>query len=187
MQEIATDTLERAGDGDLQAFNEIYRSSAGFVYSIALRMARNTADAEEITQDVFVKAYKNLKAYEGRSSFKTWIYRIAMNTAINFCKKRSAEFKKRELREREPSPGVVSNEAEKNLFKEDAEKKLGELLGCLNEDQRACILLREIEGLDYRQIADVLKIELNTVRSRLKRAREAMIAYARQGGVKDEL
>lgn len=187
MQERSADILERAKGGDLRAFREIYESSSGFVYSIAVRMARNTADAEEITQDVFVKIHKGLRKYEGRASFNTWIYRITVNTAINFCRRRSAEMKKREHFENAGEAGVAEHGAEKNLLKEDAERKLGELLAGLNEDQRACILLREIEGLDYRQIADVLKIKLNTVRSRLKRAREAMVACVRREVVKNEL
>ncbi len=187
MEEISKDILERAKDGDLRAFHEIYKSSSGFVYSLAMRMIQNTTDAEEVTQDVFVKIYKSLKQYEGRSSFKTWIYRITMNTVINFCKKRSSDQKKKNELLAEKQDVHSENQAKKNLMQETTEQALKEILVCLNEDQRACILLREIEGLDYQQIADTLKINLNTVRSRLKRARETMIIFARQKGVQNEM
>lgn len=187
MEEISKDVLDRAKDGDLRAFHEIYKSSSGFVYSLAMRMIQNTTDAEEVTQDVFVKIHKSLKQYEGRSSFKTWIYRITMNTVINFCKKRSADQKKKNALLAEGQDVYSENEAKKNLSQQTAEETLKEILIALNEDQRACILLREIEGLDYQQIADTLKINLNTVRSRLKRARETMIVLARQKGAQNEM
>ncbi len=187
MQEITSEHVKKAAGGDLRAFETIYRQCAGFVYSVALRMTRNTADAEEVTQDAFLKVYRSLNRFENRSSFKTWVYRIAMNSALDFCRRRSAEAGKRVEFESQDHAGASSPEALSSLAREDAKKKLEQFLETLNEDQRACILLREVEGLNYREIADVLDININTVRSRLKRARETMTMYAKRGVIKNEL
>lgn len=181
MYDISNDLVMRAAGGDMTAFEEIYKATAGFVYNVALRITNNPSDADEVTQDVFVKVHKNLRDFGFRSAFKTWIYRIAANTALNHCKWRS----RREKGNVEYDPAVHDIAAPDNTIaegdKEDAEKKVAALLEVLDPDQRACIVLREIEGLDYKAIADSLKMNINTVRSRLKRAREKLVAAGRKG------
>ena len=86
MQEIERDLIEKAARGDKKAFEEIYCLSSGYVFTLALRVTNNREDAEEAAQDVFVRIYKNLKKFQFKSSFKTWIYRIAINTGINYIK-----------------------------------------------------------------------------------------------------
>ncbi|MBN1688434.1 MAG: RNA polymerase sigma factor [Candidatus Omnitrophica bacterium] len=184
MKEIPDVVLEEAAGGSLAAFEEIYKSASGFVYSVALRVIQDRADAEEVTQDVFIKVYKHLSSFESRSSFKTWLYRITVNTALNYTKKIQKERLRRRNDERILENQEVPAEAENRLDQEDKEKAVQVLLSTLNPDQRACIVLREIEGLDYAQIASALGINLNTVRSRLKRAREALMAQARKGVMK---
>ncbi len=168
----------KAARGDMAAFEEIYKTASGFVYNVALRITNNPNDADEVTQDVFVKVHKNLRDFGFRSAFKTWIYRITANTALNHCKWRG----RREKGNVEYDPAVHDIAAPDCAIAEvdsgDSEKKVAALLEVLDPDQRACIVLREIEGLDYRTIADTLKININTVRSRLKRAREKMMAAA---------
>lgn len=83
MLDIAKDVLERAAKGDMPAFEQVYKSAGNYVYNLALRITRNSADAEEVTQDVFMKIFHHLKNFQFRSTFKTWVYRIAVNTAIN--------------------------------------------------------------------------------------------------------
>ena len=176
MPDISKELVIKAADGDMEAFEEIYKAACSFVYNVALRVTNNRDDADEVTQDVFVKIFNNLKSFGLRSSFKTWAYRIAVNTAINHCKKRAGY----ERGKVEYDPAVhdvqVQNEASQGFDKEESEKKIDLLLKMLDPDQRACIVLREIEGLDYRSIADTLNININTVRSRLKRAREKLLA-----------
>jgi RNA polymerase sigma-70 factor (ECF subfamily) len=178
MSDISNDLVMKAAHGDMAAFEELYKASSGFVYNVALRITNNPSDADEVTQDVFVKVHKKLGDFGFRSAFKTWVYRITANTALNHCKWRLRREKGNI--EYDPavhdvaSPGGSGGEDER----EDARKKLDALFGALDPDQRACIVLRELEGLDYRAIADTLKININTVRSRLKRAREKLIAAA---------
>ncbi len=95
MKDIALDVLERASAGNMDAFEEIYRATSSFVYNVALRVTRNSANAEEVTQDVFMKIYRNLKGFQFRSAFKTWVYRITVNTAINRYRKSNKEEKDR--------------------------------------------------------------------------------------------
>ena len=182
MPDISNDLVMKAAHGDMAAFEEIYKATSGFVYNVALRITNNSNDADEVTQDVFVKVHKNLKSFAFRSAFKTWIYRIAANTALNHCKWRG----RREKGNVEYNPVVHDITAPEGAIaeddKEDAEKKIALLLEVLDPDQRACIVLREIEGLDYRAIADTLKININTVRSRLKRARQKLMTFKGQKG-----
>ncbi len=170
----------RAGAGDLRAFESIYQRTAGFVYSLAFRVTNRKHDAEEVVQDVFLKVHKHLRNFKFESSLKTWLYRITVNTALNTAKKRS-RVTSREVEEIFEDPATVTQAyGAKGLEAEEAEKKLHGFLEQLNPDQRACILLREIEAMNYQEIAESLGININTVRSRLKRAREALMALGKK-------
>jgi RNA polymerase sigma-70 factor (ECF subfamily) len=179
MVDISNEIIAKAIEGDMSAFEEIYRSASGFVYSVALRVTGNRSDADEVTQDVFVKVHHSLRDFGFRSSLKTWIYRIAVNTAINHHKRLARHSDRRVDLETEMLPGQGREKIDEMSDKEEAERKVSVLLGSLDADQRACLVLREIEGLDYKEIARTLSINLNTVRSRLKRAREKLIGVAK--------
>lgn len=176
MQEIERELITRAGLGDMGAFREIYQRSSGYVYTLAYRVVNTKHDAEEVTQDVFLKIHRSLSSFKFEASFKTWLYRIAVNTALNHAKKRS-RVTTREVEEIFEDPATVTQpEAGQRIEAEETNDQLKVLLDQLNPDQRACIVLREIEGLDYEGIAASLGININTVRSRLKRARETLMA-----------
>jgi len=176
MQEIERELITRAGQGDMAAFRDIYQRASGYVYTLAYRVVSTKHDAEEVTQDVFLKVYHSLASFKFEASFKTWLYRIAVNTALNHAKKRS-RVTMREVEEVFEDPSTVTQaEGGRRLEAGEAENQLKVLLDQLNPDQRACIVLREIEGLDYQGIAQSLGININTVRSRLKRARETLMA-----------
>ena len=180
MQEIERELILRAGQGDLGAFREIYQRVSGYVYTLAYRVVNKKHDAEEVTQDVFLKIHKNLGSFKFESSFKTWLYRISVNTALNHAKKRS-RVTTREVEEVFEDPSTVTQpDAGRRLEAGETEQQLKFLLDQLNPDQRACIVLREIEGLDYQGIATSLGLNINTVRSRLKRARETLMALGRK-------
>jgi RNA polymerase sigma-70 factor, ECF subfamily len=182
MEDIPRDIIEQAQAGNMDAFERIYRASAGLVYSVALRIVNNKADAQEVTQDVFIKIYHNLKDFEFRSSFKTWAYRITVNTALNACKKISKEADRMQDFDSVIDTQIASVDAKKEMIQQEertqAKAKIESLLTMLNPDQRACIVLREIEGLSYDEISKALRININTVRSRLKRARLALIVHS---------
>ncbi len=177
--DIATETLELASRGDIGAFEQIYKTTSGFVYNVALRVTRDKEDAQEVTQDVFMKIYRNLKSFRFRSSFRTWVYRITVNTAINRYRKSLRENKGRTGYD-EAGHNIYSAPAEPVPMQQAEDKAaLDNLLQQLNPDQKTCIILREIEGLSYKDISAALRIPVNTVRSRLKRGRETLLQYTK--------
>lgn len=180
MQEIERELITRAGQGDAGAFREIYQKASGYVYTLAYRVVNTKHDAEEVTQDVFLKLYHSINSFKFEAAFKTWLYRITVNTALNHAKKRS-RVTTREVEEIFEDPATVTQpDAAKEVEAGETKGQLKLLLDQLNPDQRVCIVLREIEGLDYQGIASSLGININTVRSRLKRARETLMALGQK-------
>lgn len=185
MQDISRHIIEKAVSGDIDAFEEIYKTFSSAVYTAAFNITRNEQDAKEATQDVFINVFRKLRHFKFESSFGTWIYRITVNTAINIYKSRARYRQKTDTVEN--IEDIADNNVaagREDIDKEYAATKVTGLLGILSPEHRSCIVLREIEGLDYQEMAEVLKIPLNTVRSRLKRAREALIAYCRKEGLR---
>lgn len=186
-QEVDEKIIRKAASGDLDAFELLYRSFSDFVYRVAYRIVQNRPDADEVTQDVFLKLYDHLKDFKSRALLSTWIYRVTVNTALNFAQRSSRERARREEDGWAVERQSVPAEAPLKMERAEAEAALGKLLERLSPEQRACLVLRELEGLDYRAIAEVLNIKINTVRTRLKRAREALAELTRKGVVSREL
>jgi RNA polymerase sigma-70 factor, ECF subfamily len=184
MLNIPDETVRMAAGGDIGAFEEVYKASSGYVFSVAYRVTGNRQDAEEVTQDVFVKVYRKLGSFAFKSAFSTWIYRIAMNTAINLYRKRSKERGKNLSFDDAIGTETSSCEGDagKDMERKDNEKLVMSMLDSLTEGQKACVILRDIEGLKYEEVADALGINLNTVRSRLSRAREKLVDLYGKGG-----
>ena len=185
MEGIPKDILIQASEGNVEAFEKIYRATSDFIYNVAYRITNHSEDAQEVTQDVFLKIYKNLKGFRFQSSFKTWIYRIAINTAINTYKRKSKELSRRVEYNDDIELKYAYNPTKESIDKGSNEELVKSMLNILNVDQRACVVLRDIEGLSYKEIADALNVNINTVRSRLSRARETLLTY-RQRGVVDK-
>ena len=181
------DLITKAAEGDMSAFEKIYRETSSFVYSVALRVVRNAAEAEDVTQEVYIRVHRNLKGFGFRSAFKTWLYRITMNAALNACKRHEREAEKRVYDESVLEQASVEPEQAKPMEQNDRGDKVAMLLDRLNPEHRACIVLREIQGLSYEEMADALHININTVRTRLKRAREALMERGRKEVGSDEL
>jgi len=180
MQDISREIISRAAQGDLNAFETIYKAYFNIVTNVALRVVNRLEDAEDIAQEVFMNIYHNLKNFRFESSLKTWIYRAAVNTAINHSKKTSRH-RDRTVEYTEalnaPNPG---EDARQKIDAQSHEKIVQTLLNAVSPEQRACIVLRSIEGLSYQEIAATLNIPINTVRSRIKRARETMLALRKE-------
>lgn len=185
MQDIPHNILIQASNGDMEAFEMIYRATADFVYNVAYRITHNREDAQEVTQDVFVKIYRKLSEFRFRSSFKTWLYRIAVNAALNKYKGRSRDFARRADYDDSITTGPAGGQTTPFIDREDNEALIESMLSALNPDQRACVVLRDIEGFSYKEIAESLNININTVRSRLKRAREALLNLRHKGVMKN--
>ena len=180
MQDIPDDILINASQGDVRAFEEIYKATAGFVYNVAWRIVNNREDAQEVTQEVFLIIYRKLKDFRFESSFKTWVYRVTANCAVNFAKKTAKTKNKMVPYDDALTAGAVFNEAKALLDKEHHAEIVDGLLKAVNPEQRVCVVLRNLEGLSYQKIAETLNININTVRSRLKRAREKLLALKKE-------
>lgn len=177
---LSEDVIERASNGDVDAFRDLYDAYSGFVFNVALRITRYREDAKEITQEVFVIVHNKLKGFRYRSSLRTWIYRITINTALNYIKKHS-RIKHRTVEYDDAlGNGLSRDYMAEQAAREHNEGLINRLLGFLTPEQRVCIVLRNMEGLSYGEMAKVLNIDINAVRSRLKRAREKLLSVRKE-------
>lgn len=169
--------ITRFRNGDQSAFEEIVLASQDRIYNVCRRMLGNAHDAEDAAQDVFLKAYQAISRFEPGASLATWLYRIAVNTCIDYKRKPFFEslFKRSDEGEEimidppseQPSP-------ERLVESKQIEQTLQKSLGKLSDKLRTAIILKEIEGLSYEEIAEVLEISMGTVKSRIARAREEL-------------
>jgi len=160
-----------------EEFESIYNRSADMVYNVALRITGNPYFAEETVQEVFLKVFKNLARFEYRSNITTWIYRITVHTAINIAKSRSRTKRIFEVID-EQIESILSNpndNVEKRAEQKSRDEFVRKMLDSLEPRYRSYIVLREIEGLSYEEISKIMKKNINTVRTRIKRAREQLI------------
>ena len=175
--------VEQCRRGDSAATERLILRYQNRIYNAILKMCGNADDAAELTQDTFVKVIENIDKFEGRSSFYTWAFRIAVNLTLNYCQ-RKARVGFRSLDAEDDEKDSQAKQVLKKFLADDsspdpavvaANKELCKIavrtLMKLGDEQRAVVVLRDIEGMNYAQIAEVLDIELGTVRSRLSRAR----------------
>src|SRR3954465_9442784 len=185
-REVDQQLVVRAQQGDKRAFELLVTKYQRKLGRLLSRLVRDAAEVEDVTQEAFIKAYRALPSFRGDSAFYTWLYRIAINTAKNYLVA---------MGRRAPTTTGFDNEEAEN-FKDaeqlrDATTPENELLGkqiattvnkamdALPDDLRTAITLREIEGLSYEEIADVMNCPIGTVRSRIVRAREAIATELR--------
>ncbi len=171
----------KAVKGDSVAFEQIVSKYEKLVYSICYRMFNNREDAMDCTQDTFIKVFKNMEKSIGKGSFKSWICTIATNTCLDELRKRNkkkivsidAHFNddtdnvKMEIPDTDPTPLDT-------LLNTESASILKEAINSLSEEDRAIIILRDIEGLSYDDIATSLNLSLGTVKSRLSRTRKKL-------------
>lgn len=168
--------LERHRQGDGQAFRELYREFEGMVYNLALRMSSNPADAEDITQETFIRAYRHLKKFKGKSSLKTWVFRIALNCSNTRLGRRGRRLAHR-VDDSESELERLADEGrspEERALATDLSAAVRVGLDHLPSRYREAVLLRDFEGLDYAEIAEVLGVRIGTVRSRIARGRQQL-------------
>lgn len=179
MNDISVDVIKRAASGHLASFEQVFRAYSPSVYSVAYRMVRQHEDAEEVTQSVFLTLFESLQVFRFESSLKTWVHRITVNTALNFLK-RIARERQKVRRYAAEAPRVAPSNAESGIEREAKITRVQAMLECLPIDQQVCLVLRTFEGMKYHEIAEILELNLNTVKARLKRARETLLARARE-------
>ena len=177
-KEIDLGLVKRAKSGDYQAFDLLVLKYQSRLISTAFKFVKDVQIAEDIVQDSFIKAFNALESFREDSSFYTWIYRITVNTSKNFLvsKKRKSELLNSDLSEEasyEVEP-VETYSPEDLLQATQLKKVITETIDQLGEDTRTALTLRELDGLSYEQIADVVNCPVGTVRSRIFRGREVI-------------
>jgi len=166
-----------ARDGDLAAFESLVRRHQVAVYRVALRMLGSEADAEDVAQETFVQAWRSLARFRGHSALGTWLYRIATNRALNAlaARRETASLDDSAIVALADPAGTLADPAE-TLERRERLRAVTEGLLMLAPEQRALLVLRELEGLSYAQIAEVLTISPTAVKGRMHRARLALVA-----------
>lgn len=180
--------VQAARSGDQGAFETLVKANQAMAYQLAYRMTGNPEDAADLTQEAFLNAWRGLSAFDGRSSFSTWLYRLTSNACIDFLrreKRRSTLSLTLEADEEESRQTEVSDERwspEALLDRQESLQAVRRALGQLSDEHREVLLLRELEGLSYREIAQALGLEEGTVKSRIARARLALRDFLLQSG-----
>jgi RNA polymerase sigma-70 factor (ECF subfamily) len=177
---VDAEIVARVQRGDKAAFDLLVLKYQHKVAKLVSRYLRDSAEVQDVTQEAFIKAYRALAGFRGDSAFYTWLYRIAINTAKNFLVSQGR---------RPPSSDVDVDTAEvlesagelrevatpeRNLLRDEIAERVQSAIDGLPEDLRAAILMREIDGLSYEDIAQAMDCPIGTVRSRIFRAREAI-------------
>ncbi len=178
--------VQLAQRGDPAAFDALVRRYQHKVVKLVLRYVRDPAEAEDIAQEAFIKAYRALPRFRGDSAFYTWLYRIAINTAKNVLAARgrspvSYDIDK-DSDEASPMESYMKDTAtpEALAMTDEIRSTVNQAIDQLPEDLRTAIVLRELEGLSYDEIAQAMSCPVGTVRSRIFRAREAIDARLRE-------
>jgi RNA polymerase sigma-70 factor (ECF subfamily) len=162
--------VARCRQGDLGAFEEIYKAHAGRLYSLAFRMLGNGADAEDQLQEIFLAAHRKLESFRGDAALGTWLYRLAMNQVLDYVRSRAA--RTGQVTDGLDDASVLADAsghrlADRAIDRIDLERALGELPdGC-----RAAFVLHDVEGLEHKEIAHVLGIAEGTSKSQVHKAR----------------
>jgi RNA polymerase sigma-70 factor (ECF subfamily) len=167
-----------AQSGEIRAFNRLVLRYRSRVVELAMRYTRNTADAEDATQETFIKAYRGLKHFRCESAFYTWLYRIASNCARNLLKVRARDLLNRAVDFPDDNAAHLSSRLqeletpEELMLTDDIRGTVNAILERLSHEHRTVITMREIDGLSYQDIAAAMSIPVGTVRSRVFRARD---------------
>jgi RNA polymerase sigma-70 factor (ECF subfamily) len=160
--------------GDETAFREIYDRFAPMVFNLCLRLAGDPTLAQDLSQEVFLRVFKGLPRYRGGSSLKTWIYSITLNHCRGRLGRRSLELEDWDAQRWSRGPVDPGNSPEQDLLARDGERRIAAALLALPVRFREAVVLRDLEGLSYEEIAAVLRVRTGTVRSRIARGRERL-------------
>ena len=171
--------VQKSNKGDLNAFNELVLRYEGKVFSIAYRFMGNHADAGDLAQETFIRLYQSLASFRGDSSFATWLFRITANACRDELRKRQRRrsISMDEMIAASPANVPVADSTyspEEAVQRNEVQRQVQECLSELSDDHRLILVMREIQGFSYDEIADVLQCSLGTVKSRISRARNAL-------------
>jgi RNA polymerase sigma-70 factor (ECF subfamily) len=157
--------IQEVKSGDKQSFEELMRRHERFLMKVVVRMTRDMDAAEDIVQDAFIKAFKRLHLFEGRSSFRSWLYQIGLNTARNRFRKHS-----RETLTDEAAEGVVDAQAEGHLMALDLRGILQAEIERLPDRQKTALTLRIFDDLSFKEIAELMSCPYDTAKANYRHA-----------------
>lgn len=169
--------LAKAKKGDIAAFEELLKRYEKRVYAIALRSTGIPEDAADITQETFIRIWRSIETFRGDSGFSTWLFRIAMNLCVDLARRKNAQIKTTSLTEEDASVREIMDPAqtpEEHFENVELGEEIAHALSEISEEHKRVILLRDVTGLSYTEIAETLDISEGTVKSRLSRARFAL-------------
>ena len=178
------DLVERSQNGDTRAFDELVRKYTPKLYGLVYNMTSNREDTADLLQDIFAKAYRSMKRFQGKSTFYTWIYSISVNMTLNFLKKRG-RYTKLSLDDVDNGiqndPDFINVTSGSSPVREvnihELQKRLNEAMMKLSEDHRTVVTLYDIQGLQHAEISKILGVSEGTVRSRLFYAHRQLQTY----------
>ena len=168
--------VRAAAGGDTEAFERLVETYENKIYTLALRMSGSPDDAGDIAQEAFLAAWRGLPSFRGEANFATWLYRLTSNAAIDYLRRQRKQRGDLSLDDEELGLDAVDagpgpQDAAEG---EEVRSAVAAGLGALSEGHRQVLVLREIQGLSYEEIAAVLEVDLGTVKSRISRARSAL-------------
>lgn len=170
--------IERAKEGDKEALTRLVNRYSERIYNLALRILRNREDAEDVLQETFLAVVEKLHTFDGRSSFFTWIYRIATNASLMRLRKKKLIFQdlvdNDDFQETVESRVFIdwSQDPSLGVFDEEVKRKIDEAVNKLSDIYRSVFILRDIEGLSIKETSEILGITEENVKIRLRRARQ---------------
>jgi RNA polymerase sigma-70 factor (ECF subfamily) len=180
IRDLDLDLVGRHRDGDARAFDEVYSRFAGVVFRLALRLSGSSDEAADLTQEIFLRVFRHLGSFSGRSALKTWVFRVA----LNHCHERMSRFRpllQPLAEEMDEASGVTladpARGPEDLAVAADEGRRVARALAQLPPAFREAVVLRDLEGLSYQEIAEVLRVRVGTVRSRIARGREQLRIY----------
>jgi len=180
LNETEAKLIQKSKDGDVSAFEELITEYKKIAYNIALRILKNKEDAEDISQEALIKVFRSINQFNMMSSFKTWLYRIVVNTCLDFKRTQKAlvisvdqpiqsghnEFFV-DIQDNRPSPEEIAQSKQ-------TQKVIVDTIDKLEEDFRNVIILRDINGFSYEEISEILSCNIGTVKSRISRGRQRL-------------
>lgn len=176
--------VRRVQEGDVRAFDQLITKYRERLFAIVYNLCANREDTSDLTQEAFIKAFRSIGSFKGDSSFFTWLYRIAVNTALTHLKRnRLRRFFSFETLDQEISQSelvevlAAKTKTDKPMMLNELQEKLNEALQRLSLKHRTVVILYEIEGLSHQEIAQVMECSEGTVRSRLHYAKQQLQSY----------
>ncbi len=187
-REQETAAIQSVLDGDVNAFEVLVKEYEKNVYNLALRMTGNSEDAADMSQEAFIKAYNSLSSFRGDSKFSVWLYRIVSNVCLDYLRSRTRKPTVSLSTENDDGEEIeldIADETQSPEFLFDRRLTRDAVrrgLAALPPDHREILLLREIQGLSYEEIAAALELEAGTVKSRIFRARKKLCSFLIKDG-----